>query len=538
MSASKGLMQAASGVSTGPGAGNAWDVSTAQWLPENLNYIFIQEAGPYQAVFKTDGTKLYVTGISGDRVYQYDLSTAWDIATASFIQSLDVSTQNTAPTGLFFKTDGTKMYLTGANEDEIEEYDLSTAWDISSASYLQNFDVSLQNTNPRGMYFRQDGLKMYQIDGSDDDVKEYTLSTAWDITSASFVQAFSVSSQQTTPFGVFFKPDGNKMYIAGSNPDGVIEYDLSTAWDISSASFNQTLSLSDLGGTHTSVFFKNDGTVMYTSRDAITNANFVYQYQLSTAWDISSASYTEPTKYFDVSSQETSPTSLFFKPDGNKMYVLGNAGNNVGEYDLSTSWDISSALFSQSFSVASQEGTPRGLFFKPDGTKMYVLGSGGADVFEYNLSTAWDVSSASYLQEFYMGAQDSQPQSVFFKPDGTKMFIVGFTNDNMYEYDLSTAWDITSASFSQSFSVASQDDLALGAFFKPDGAKFYIVGASSDTVYEYDLSTAWDISSASYLQNFSVASQDTSPNGIFFKQDGLKMYMCGTTTDSIYEYDL
>jgi DNA-binding beta-propeller fold protein YncE len=35
---------------------------------------------------------------------------------------------------------------------------------------------------------------------------------------------------------------------------------------------------------------------------------------------------------------------------------------------------------------------------------------------------------------------------------------------------------------------------------------------------------------------FSV--QDTAPEGIFFKPDGLKMYIVGSGGDSVYEYDL
>jgi len=64
----------------------------------------------------------------------------------------------------------------------------------------------------------------------------------------------------------------------------------------------------------------------------------------------------------------------------------------------------------------------------------------------------------------------------------------------------------------------------------------YVVGYSGDDVNEYDLSTAWDISSSSYLQNFSVAAQDTGPTAIFFKPDGTKMYVIGSSGDAIWQY--
>jgi DNA-binding beta-propeller fold protein YncE len=218
------------------------------------------------------------------------------------------------------------------------------------------------------------------------------------------------------------------------------------------------------------------------------------------------------------------------------MYVVGASGDDVNEYDLSTAWDISTASYLRNFSVAAQEIIPTGISFKPDGTKMYVVGASGDDVNEYDLSTAWNVSTASYLQNFSVAAQEIAPQGIFFKPDGTKMYVTGTVGDDVNEYDLSTAWNVSTASYLQNFSVAAQEISPEGIFFKPDGTKMYVVGADGDDVNEYDLSTAWDVTSASYLQNFSVASQETSPSGIFFKPDGTKMYVIGYAGDAVFQY--
>jgi DNA-binding beta-propeller fold protein YncE len=269
-----------------------------------------------------------------------------------------------------------------------------------------------------------------------------------------------------------------------------------------------------------------------------TNANWRYSFKpelVAVPWDISTAIYLQN---FSVSAQETNPKCVFFKPDGLKMYVLGTSDNDVNEYDLSTAWDISTASYLQLFSVAAQEAASEGIFFKPDGTKMYVVGAAGDDVNEYNLSTAWDISTASYLQLFSVSAQDTAPTGIFFKPDGLKMYIVGDTGDNVNEYDLSTAWNISTASYLQLFSVASQEINPSGIFFKPDGTKMYVVGDAGNDINEYNLSTAWDISTAVYLQNFYVFTQDSTPQGVFFKPDGTKMYVMGTGGVDVNEYDL
>ena len=125
------------------------------------------------------------------------------------------------------------------------------------------------------------------------------------------------------------------------------------------------------------------------------------------------------------------------------MYVIGSTGDDVNEYTLSTTWDVTTASYLQNFSVAAQEATPQGIFFKPDGTKMYILGNSGDDVNEYTLSTTWDVTSASYLQNFSVSAQETNPTGVFFKPDGLKMYVIGSAGDAVWQYSTGSAGDAT-----------------------------------------------------------------------------------------------
>jgi DNA-binding beta-propeller fold protein YncE len=520
-------------------ASTPWDVSNAVYNgspPFNVFSVSAQETNPSGIFFKPDGTKMYVVGPVGDDVNEYDLSADWDITTASYLQNFYFGAQEAGPTGIFFKPDGTKMYVVGSVGDDVNEYDLSTAWDVSTASYLQNFSVATQETTPSGIFFKPDGTKMYVVGYTGDAVYEYDLSTAWDISTASYSQNFSVAAQENVPQDVFFKPDGTKMYVIGGSGDDVNEYDLSTAWDISTASYLQNFSVRNQDGTPSDLFFKPDGTKMYVIGS---ENDKVYRYTLSTAWDVSTAAWVTPTtEYFSVGTQEVTPQDLFFKPDGTKMYVIGSAGDDVNEYNLSTDWDITTASYLQNFSVGTQETGPTGIFFKPDGTKMYVTGTAGDDVNEYDLSTAWDVSTSSYLQNFSISAQETTPQGIFFKPDGTKMYVIGYSSDNVNEYDLSTAWDVSTASYLQNFSISAQETAPSGIFFKPDGTKMYVIGYSGDNVYEYDLSTAWDVSTASFLQIFYVGTQETTPTGLFFKPDGTKMYVIGYSGDAVLSYDL
>ncbi|KKN57907.1 hypothetical protein LCGC14_0557380 [marine sediment metagenome] len=159
-------------------------------------------------------------------------------------------------------------------------------------------------------------------------------------------------------------------------------------------------------------------------------------------------------------------------------------------------WDVSTATYdSKSFNVATEELDPGVIFFKSDGTKMYVLGNTNDMVFQYSLSTAWEVSTATYdSKSFSVATEEPDPQGIFFKPDGTKLYVIGVANDTVYQYTLSTPWDVSTATYdSKSFNVATEENNPEGLFFKPDGMKLYVVGFINKTVHQYSLSTAWEV---------------------------------------------
>ncbi|MBA7475201.1 hypothetical protein ES707_10567 [subsurface metagenome] len=252
-------------------------------------------------------------------------------------------------------------------------------------------------------------------------------------------------------------------------------------------------------------------------------------------WNVEDAVYRDE---FDVSARETDPQSVHFKPDGTKMYIAGSDGSSIDEYDLGTQWDVTTAVYRAEISVVTKEVRPRSVCFKPDGTKMYTIGTDGDSVDEYDLGTPWDVTTAVYVHEFDVGVKEIVPRGLYFKPDGTKMYTIGSDGVTVDEYDLGTQWDVTTAVYRAGISVAVKETIPEGLDFKPDGTKMYTIGSNGDTVDEYDLGTQWDVTTAVYRAEISVAAKDSSPRGVTFKPDGTKMYVVGSQGDTVDEYDL
>jgi DNA-binding beta-propeller fold protein YncE len=255
----------------------------------------------------------------------------------------------------------------------------------------------------------------------------------WDITAAQFLRSFSLGAGNN--FGIEFSPDGTRMYVCFSSTGEVSEFHLSTPWDVSTAAFVQSLSLTGPQETpNGDLAFSADGSRMYVIGSF--GFEFLDEYSLSSPWSLSSATYvrsaSKPAEY-PISA---GTTAVSFKSDGTRMYVTELTGDSVRQHELATAWDISTAVYSLSFSVAAQEDSPSGIAFKPDGSKLYIVGYGSDSIHEYSIATAWDVSTASYERSLSVASQDTTPTGVFFKPDGTRMYIQGGQNDAVYEYSL------------------------------------------------------------------------------------------------------
>ena len=242
---------------------------------------------------------------------------------------------------------------------------------------------------------------------------------------------------------------------------------------------------------------------------------------------------------FSVVTQENNPTGLTFNNDGTKMFVSGNAGNDVGEYSLTTAFDVSTATFVDRFEVVNEDNNPSGVAFNNDGTKMFVTGFTGDNVYEYTLSTGFDLTSTvSFVDSFDVSTHETAPGGLTFNNEGTKMFVVGENAKKVNEYTLTTPFDVSSASFVDSFDVVGQVWRPRDVAFNNDGTKMFVVG-HNDEVDEFILSTGFDLSSTiTHVDSFDVSAHETAPSGLTFNNDGTKMFVVGSDGDDVNEYTL
>ena len=428
------------------------DPSTATDSGNSLSFPDGGDFDDLNMAFSPDGTKMYITFFNGSaQIFvppeQYNLSTAWDISTAvPKVKKFYVGSQETDPHGLYVKPDGTKMYVVGLTGDDINEYDLSTAYDVSTASYNQNFSVSAQESSPRSVAFKTDGTKMYVVGSSGDDVNEYTLSTAWDVSTASYSQNFSVSGQEANPYSVRFKPDGTKMYVTGTSGDDINEYNLSSAWDVSTASYVQNFSVGD--SANTGVAFSSDGAKMYTCGQQY---DYIKEWDLSTPWDVSTATLNQ------ISGGLVNNPGDIQLVDDNKFYVVANYADRIHGYTLNTDKDIRSVDGIIQGDTELESGNYDILFgcaISSDGTKFFVGDYDNRDrITEFTLSTPYELTGATRTDNYIQiehGTKETLPFALDFSKDGKRILIAGGAATRaIFMYNLSTDWDITTATLNK-----------------------------------------------------------------------------------------
>lgn len=240
---------------------------------------------------------------------------------------------------------------------------------------------------------------------------------------------------------------------------------------------------------------------------------------------------------FSFAGQDATPTAIAFKDDGTKFYMVGTTTDTVYQYAAITPWEISPAAYeNKSLSLSAQGiSAPTGLFFKPDGTKLYVLFRDA--LFQYGMTTPWDISTASYDNITQGSFGSSSTQSFKFKPDGTEIYVADRSGDLIRQFTLSTPWDITTATATATFVTTGEETDPYGVEFNADGTRMYVIGSISDTIFEYILETAWSLPSArSSGISFNVATQVATAQSLVFGNSGKKLYILDSTTDTAYQY--
>lgn len=194
--------------------------------------------------------------------------------------------------------------------------------------------------------------------------------------------------------------------------------------------------------------------------------------------------------------------------------------------------------------VSVENSFLNGVEWSVDGTKFYTVNPNGAGILvasidEYVCPRAYDISGATLNTSVDVSPENNNPAAVRFRPNGMDMFVLSTTgNDTIYRYALTTAWDLSTASFaSDSLDVSAQSTTSGDFQISPDGSKLILLEITIDTAYQYSPGTAWDISTYSYdAVSSTVSPPSTSITSFVFNADGTESWWSDFNNDSLVRY--
>lgn len=213
---------------------------------------------------RSDGTKLYTSsGFGNPLLAEYTLTTPWDVTSIVAIGGSDVSPKFSYCSGIELSPDGTKMYAVGGKSGNffVARYDLATPWSISSGVFASQKSL----TAPGGVRFKYDGTKMFILNSnSPDSIEEYNVSIPWDITSSTYVTSYNIETPTNDNgiLGFSFNSDGTKMYATGLTNATIYEFDMQS-WNLSTLQYNANLYVGDRLGNPSDVYVSPDITRLF-----------------------------------------------------------------------------------------------------------------------------------------------------------------------------------------------------------------------------------------------------------------------------------
>jgi len=222
---------------------------------------------------------------------------------------------------------------------------------------------------------------------------------------------------------------------------------------------------------------------------------------------------------------------ISMNPDGTKLYL--SQWTYAREYSLWTAYDISS-IPSPTYTLSIWSAI-EDLCFSPDGTKLYIVYWDWVSVRKYDLSTAWDLSTAVYNQELNTPSPN-WTRWLYVTPDWTKIFISSHQSySKSWMCTLSTAWDLSTAS---SWTQTLSNGWVSCCF--GDNWKLYFtqINESTSNLTYMTLSTEYDLSTVTSTDTKNIGRMRAW--GIWFKADWTicMMVWWGSSTNYVTKYTL
>lgn len=402
--------------------------------------------------------------------------------------------------------------------DAATRNDLTHNFDVGRLS--NSYDLTNEFTTAALAIFVQDnGTRMYASENDGGDIFAYDMIVPWSLKSGnvSYDGSNKFNTAQSVQ-GMCFSHDNND-YLTVSD-SGLLRHYSMTGGDLTTSVLDSnTYTLTEQGADSiTSMYCSDDGVSLYVN----TQAGDVFQYVLTTPYDLTTISYTGNS--FNVSSTSNTQ-SIQLKQDLSALYSIRET--DAVEYILTTPSDVSSAVLKRTITI-TVSSLFRDFSINPDGDKIFILDTNVNDsVLEYQLG----ITAFGYAVKI----PDGEAGEIAFVTDTTPRAAAISWDDDLEEFTLGTAGDVTFLATSGEITFNSTQPISFSNNLLVNGSNgSAFTGATFATLNNPDgAKVGWNDSSSRLELTTSDYMQLTAPNGFYAESsdDGLVINAASNRTD-------
>lgn len=233
-------------------------------------------------------------------------------------------------------------------------------------------------------------------------------------------KSMSVTGQGLTPTGMDWKPDGTRLYHTDYT-NSVFQRQCTTAWDISTCTYTNDKLPPSVCNNH----YGGSWSTSTTYIEACVTSDTLIQYNCTQAWNISTCAYG-----CNISSNDDVPTDASFY-NANRLIEQGYTYTT--QYDCPNSYELCGCTYNANMTnnAATQYTS---WTFTDKGRKALQTSDGSDALIEYNCSTAGDVTTCKNVSR--RPSPGIRPTHLTTNPNGNKLYYIGFSVDKVMEYAL------------------------------------------------------------------------------------------------------
>ena len=227
--------------------------------------------------------------------------------------------------------------------------------------------------------------------------------------------------------------------------------------------------------------------------------------------------------------------NIKFYKNGVEFYAVDLNGEPFNHYTLTTPYAQDSATLNSSSDFNAKIGSGIYCFLfnvsytaSSGADKIYAAGPASGIIYELDMSTEFDPSSATYSSVNYdlSGDGPSTIMDLLWNDDGTKFYVVS-SSFKVYQYSITTAYDLSSGmSFDGFKDISGQNEGGLA--WAEDGNSLIGVSYGNDKIFKMSVSTPYDVTSTvTFVSHFDISSLQTLPRSIYVVPDLSRIYLAG-----------